>query len=146
MKIIHDNGFSKAELAEYRPVVHENVLDLAQQMVRYMKDAGLDCVEGSNKVCHHPASLCRHPFHHFNLVDPSSLHSSLLSTLSALFSLHPQALAEKILECHLDSDSTSGPYFSPEIAEAIYQLSKDPIMLKIMEEHWTDLNLLNSAG
>jgi hypothetical protein len=84
--------------------------------------------------------------HHFDLVDPSSLHPSLLSTLGALFSLHPQALAEKILECHLDSDSTSGPYFSPEIAEAIYQLSKDPIMLKIMEEHWTDLNLLNSAG
>lgn len=32
MKIIHKNGFSPAELAEYRPVVYKNVLDSAQQV------------------------------------------------------------------------------------------------------------------
>jgi guanine nucleotide-binding protein subunit alpha len=52
MKIIHQDGFSPAELAEYRPVVYKNVLDSAQQVVIYMKKIGLECVEYSNRVCY----------------------------------------------------------------------------------------------
>ena len=50
MKIIHQGGFSDSELADYRHVVYENVLDSAQQVLIYMKKIGLECVEYSNRV------------------------------------------------------------------------------------------------
>lgn len=50
MKIIHQGGFSDAELVDYRPVVYKNVLDSAQQVVIYMKKIGLELVEDSNRV------------------------------------------------------------------------------------------------
>jgi len=59
MKIIHQDGFSDSELADYRPVVYKNVLDSAQQVVSYMKKIGLDCVEYSNRV----RSSFSSPFH-----------------------------------------------------------------------------------
>ncbi|RXW17752.1 hypothetical protein EST38_g8101 [Candolleomyces aberdarensis] len=57
-----------------------------------------------------------------------------------------RALAEKILDYRLDMEAGSGPYFSPEIAEAIHQLWKDPIIPKIMDEHSSDFYLMDSAG
>ncbi|RDB16234.1 Guanine nucleotide-binding protein subunit alpha [Hypsizygus marmoreus] len=108
MKIIHQNGFSDAELAEYRPVVYKNVLDSAQAVVVYMRKIGLECVEYSNRV-----------------------------------------LSEKILDYKLDAapgSSATNPYFSPEIADAIHQLWKDPIIPKIMDEHSSDFYLMDSAG
>ncbi|KAJ2916109.1 hypothetical protein MD484_g4302, partial [Candolleomyces efflorescens] len=105
MKIIHKNGFSETELAEFRPVVYKNVLDSAQQVVLYMRKTGIECVDFSNK-----------------------------------------ALAEKILDYRLDLESGNALYFSPEIAEAIHQLWKDPIIPKIMEEHSSDFYLMDSAG
>ncbi|TFK20026.1 heterotrimeric G-protein alpha subunit, GPA3-like protein [Coprinopsis marcescibilis] len=102
MKIIHKNGFSAQELAEYRPVVYRNVLESSQHVVVYMRKAGLDCMEYANR-----------------------------------------ALAEKILDYRLDGET---PYFSPEIAEAIDQLWKDPIIPKIMDEHSSKFYLMDSAG
>lgn len=51
MKIIHKEGFSDAELAEYRPIVYKNVLDSAQAIIIYMKKIGWDFVGYSNRVC-----------------------------------------------------------------------------------------------
>ena len=59
---------------------------------------------------------------------------------------HLQALAEKILDYRLDLESGNALYFSPEIAEAIHQLWKDPIIPKIMEEHSSDFYLMHLAG
>lgn len=50
MKIIHQNGFSDTELAEYRPVVYKNVLDSAQAVVVYMRKIGLECMEYKNRI------------------------------------------------------------------------------------------------
>jgi hypothetical protein len=50
MKVIHKNGFSETELADFRPVVYKNLLDSAQQVVLYMRKTGIECVEFSNKV------------------------------------------------------------------------------------------------
>jgi guanine nucleotide-binding protein G(i) subunit alpha len=50
MKIIHQNGFSGAELAEYRPVVYKNVLDSAQAIIIYMRKIGMECEEFSNRA------------------------------------------------------------------------------------------------
>jgi guanine nucleotide-binding protein G(i) subunit alpha len=50
MKIIHQNGFSASELAEYRPVVYKNVLDSAQAIVVYMRKIGIECEEFGNRA------------------------------------------------------------------------------------------------
>lgn len=108
MKIIHQDGFSDAELAEYRPVVYKNVLDSAQAVVVYMRKIGLECVEYKNRV-----------------------------------------LAEKILDYKLDAapgSSSTNPYFSLSIADAINQLWKDPIIPKVVDEHSSDFYLIDSAG
>lgn len=50
MKIIHQDGFSEAELAEYRPVIYKNVLESAQAVGIYMRKIGLECEKYSNRV------------------------------------------------------------------------------------------------
>ena len=122
MKIMQQDGFSDLELANYRAVVYKNVLDLAQQVLIYMKRIELECVEYSNRV--RSSSSC--PFHH-------------------TWVLFWKALAEKVLEYRLDMQSAS-PYFPYEIAEAINQLWKDPIIPKIIDEHSNDFYLMDSAA
>ena len=51
MKIIHKDGFTDAELADYRPIVYKNVLDSAQAVILYMRKIGWDFVSFSNRVC-----------------------------------------------------------------------------------------------
>ena len=58
MKVFHGSGFSNQELTEYRSAVYATVVELAQEMVRYMKEAGLECVESSNQVRTLPSDLC----------------------------------------------------------------------------------------
>jgi guanine nucleotide-binding protein G(i) subunit alpha len=50
MKIIHEEGFTDAELAEYRPIVYKNVLDSAQAVIMYMRKIGWDFEGYSNRV------------------------------------------------------------------------------------------------
>lgn len=50
MKSVHHDGFSDAELAEYRPIIFKNVLDCANTIAVHMKKFGLECVESANKV------------------------------------------------------------------------------------------------
>ena len=49
-----------------------------------------------------------------------------------------------VLEYPLDMQRRS-PYFPIEIAEAIDQLWKDPIIQKTMDEHWSNFYLMDSA-
>ncbi|KAF9471706.1 guanine nucleotide binding protein, alpha subunit, partial [Pholiota conissans] len=101
MKIIHQDGFSEAELAEYRPAIYKNVLDSANAVVVHMKKIGLECVEFTNRP-----------------------------------------LAEKIIDHHFDLQNRP-PFVSTEIAEAIHQLWKDPIITKIMDEHSSEFYLMD---
>jgi guanine nucleotide-binding protein G(i) subunit alpha len=108
MKIIHQNGFSNSELAEYRPIVYKNILDSAQSIVVYMRKIGMECEEFGNR-----------------------------------------AVAEKILDYRLDAEpgsSATNPYFSPEIAEAIGALCKDPNVIKVVDEHLSEFYLMDSAA
>ncbi len=50
MKIIHQEGFSETELAEYTPTIYNNVLESAHAVVMFMKKIGLECEEYSNRV------------------------------------------------------------------------------------------------
>ncbi|KNZ72499.1 Guanine nucleotide-binding protein subunit alpha [Termitomyces sp. J132] len=50
MKIIHQNGFSQAELEAYRPVVYKNVLDSVHGVLVYMRSLRMDCASLRNAV------------------------------------------------------------------------------------------------
>ena len=50
MKIIHHNGFSDNELAEYRPIVYNDVLSSAQAIIVYMCITGMECEEFGNRA------------------------------------------------------------------------------------------------
>jgi guanine nucleotide-binding protein subunit alpha len=54
-------------------------------------------------------------------------------------------LADKVLSYRPDSETTISN-FPPDIAEAIHQLWKDPIITKIMDEHSSDFYLMDSAA
>ena len=56
-----------------------------------------------------------------------------------------QSLAEKILDYEPDPTHRVES-FPPEMAEAIHQLWKDPIITKIMDEHSSEFYLMDSAG
>ena len=51
MKIIHQDGFSEAELAEYTTTIYRDVLESAQSLVTFMKKIGVECEQYSNRVC-----------------------------------------------------------------------------------------------
>lgn len=106
MKIIHQDGFSPAELAVYRPIVYNNVLDSVQAVILYMRKADVECVEFGNRI------HCDRILDYINSTTGSSV---------------------------------SNPYFSPEIADAIHQVWKDPMIPKIMDEHSSDFYLMDSA-
>lgn len=50
MKIVHQNGFSDTELAEYRPMVYKDVLDSAQALILYMRETGIECIDCNNRI------------------------------------------------------------------------------------------------
>ncbi|WVO15240.1 guanine nucleotide-binding protein subunit alpha [Cryptococcus depauperatus] len=49
MKIIHQNGYSKEELFEFKSVVHKNVLDSAQALIMAMRKIGVDPEDANNR-------------------------------------------------------------------------------------------------
>jgi len=50
MKILYQNGFQAHELAAYRPIVYQNLLDSIQPVLCYMKQTSRECEEYSNRV------------------------------------------------------------------------------------------------
>lgn len=75
----------------------------------------------------------------------SSLSLSLLFSIFVLKHISSKPLADKVLDYRPDSE-TSNTFFPPDIAEAIHQLWKDPIITKIMDEHSSDFYLMDSAA
>ncbi|KAJ3560476.1 hypothetical protein NP233_g10817 [Leucocoprinus birnbaumii] len=54
-------------------------------------------------------------------------------------------LMEKILDYNPEPYGGSDVHFSPEIAEAIHQFLKDPIVPKVIEDHMSEFYLMDSA-
>lgn len=71
----------------------------------------------------------------------SFFHLPLSTTCSEFYRQKP--LADKVLDYRLDSQTSS--YFSADIADAIHQLWKDPIISKIMDERLSEFYLMDSA-
>ena len=69
MKIIHQNGFSEKERAEYRPIVYKNLAESAQSIVLAMRKLGLVPEEPANRVCY--------PFLARNIAPLLTVHSGI---------------------------------------------------------------------
>ncbi|KAF8635781.1 hypothetical protein AX17_003857 [Amanita inopinata Kibby_2008] len=50
MKIIHQNGFTPDELATFRPIIYQNVLDSAQGIILYMRKIGHQCATQETRM------------------------------------------------------------------------------------------------
>ncbi|OCF31977.1 guanine nucleotide-binding protein subunit alpha [Kwoniella heveanensis CBS 569] len=50
MKIIHQNGYSRDELLNFRQIVHKNVLDSAQALIMAMRKIGVDPEDANNRA------------------------------------------------------------------------------------------------
>lgn len=120
MKIIHQNGFTDEELMSYRPTIYRNTLDSAQAIVLAMRKIGLDCVEPSNRVSLTSFAWCR----------------------ARTSSVPPQANADLIFDYRIDPSPSFE--FSPDIARAIHELWKDPIIPQVMD-HSSEFYLMDSA-
>lgn len=102
MKIIHQDGFSRDELIQYRPIIYRNLLESAHNIILAMRKIGVDCVTPENR-----------------------------------------AMTERIL----DYEVLASPefYFSEEMAKAIFELWRDPIIPTIMD-HSSEFYLMDSAS
>lgn len=50
MKIIHQNGYSRDELINFRSVIHKNLLDSAQAIILACRKLGVDPEDPTNRV------------------------------------------------------------------------------------------------
>ena len=120
MKIIHQNGYNREELLTFRQTIYKNLLESAHHILLAMRKIGVDCVDATNRV-------------------------SLLPSTAGLkaHANFPQANADRIMDYEIVPSSTF--YFSEEMAQAIFQLWKDPIIPTIMD-HSSEFYLMDSAS
>ena len=102
MKIIHQNGYTKAELMTYRTTIYRNLLESAHNIILAMRKLAMDCEDPANR-----------------------------------------ARTEKILDYVVSPAPTF--YFAEDMARAIYDLWKDPVIPKIMD-HSSECYLRDSAS
>ncbi|KAG6899883.1 hypothetical protein C0993_005770 [Termitomyces sp. T159_Od127] len=155
MKIIHQNGFSQAELEAYRPVVYKNVLDSAHGVLVYMRHLRMDCASLRNSVLADKILAYRVP----GIKASSTSH--LPSTLGKarrrrakgkeLSDIDPENEvvddeADEKVEGKEEEGEEEVTWFSPEIAEAINQVWKDETFQKIMDDHTSKFYLMDSAS
>lgn len=119
MKIIHKGGFTKADLAEFKPIIYRNIIESARTVILHMRKRGLQPSEISNLVSNKAHRL----FWGWFVV---------------------KRMCDKILEHPFDP--TGKNVFSSDIADAIHKLWKDPVIPQIMEEYSEDLYIMDSAG
>ncbi|KAF9444169.1 heterotrimeric G-protein alpha subunit, GPA3-like protein [Macrolepiota fuliginosa MF-IS2] len=50
MKIVHQGGITRDELLEYRRIIYQNIVELAQSVAIYMRKTGVECKELSNQL------------------------------------------------------------------------------------------------
>ncbi|KAG6839665.1 hypothetical protein H0H93_005161, partial [Arthromyces matolae] len=122
-------GYSRSELLEFRPTIYKNLVDSAQAVVSYMRKLGLDCAVMKNR-----------------------------------------ALADKILEYDLRADLDGGKRLvglngsseegedsderalkgdgemDSDVARAIWEVWKDPVIPQVMDEHSSEFYLMDSAS
>ena len=123
MKIIHQNGYTRDELMTYRTTIYRNLLESAHHILLAMRKIGVDCVNPSNRVSF---AACSHrPI-------PSVTHP-----------IRAQANADRILDYEVLPSATF--YFAEDLAQAIYQLWKDPIIPTVMD-HSSEFYLMDSAS
>ena len=122
MKIIHQNGYTQDELMTFRTTIYKNTLESAHHILLAMRKIGADCQNPQNRVC---GSIMRRRCCVSNIVT------------------RIQANADRILDYEVSTSSTF--YFAEEMAEAIYNLWKDPIIPTIMD-HSSEFYLMDSAS
>ena len=126
MKIIHQNGFSDRERADYRHIIYKNLVESAQTVVLAMRKLGIVPEEPINRV--------RRP----------RLCATFPPSLTVCW--RTQDNADKIMDYDLDLISPASTYCFPEdLALSVQQLWRDPVISKLMDNHTSEFYLMDSA-
>ncbi|KAG6915448.1 hypothetical protein DXG01_011448 [Tephrocybe rancida] len=159
MKIIHQSGFSQAELEAYRPVVYKNVLDSVHGVLVYMRKLRMDCASLKNAVLADKILAYRVPG--IKASSTSHLPSTLGQARKGSRSRLKRGIEgdededDEFLEDDVDvkgkgkdedEDEVKEGWFDPAIAEAIHLVWKDLTFHKIMDERSSEFYLMDSAG
>jgi guanine nucleotide-binding protein G(i) subunit alpha len=128
MKIIHQNGFSDKERADYRHIIYKNLTESARSVVIALRKLGL--------VPEEPANRVRSPV-------PPALQR-FLSSLTLCSGI--QDNADKIMDYDVDLISATSTFCYPEdLALAIQRLWQDPVIPKLLDNHSSEFYLMDSA-
>ncbi|KAG6908063.1 guanine nucleotide-binding protein subunit alpha [Tephrocybe rancida] len=161
MKIIHQSGFSQAELEAYHSVVYKNVLDSVHGVLVYMRKLRMDCAFSENAVLADKILAYRMPGIKASLTShlPSTLGQARKGSRSRLKRgiEGDEDEDDEFLEDDVDvdvkgkgkdedEDEVKEGWFDPAIAEAIHLVWKDLMFHKIMDERSSEFYLMDSAG
>ncbi|KAL0960348.1 hypothetical protein HGRIS_011972 [Hohenbuehelia grisea] len=105
MKIIHQNGFNRDEFEIYRPIIHKSVLGSAHARL----------------VSSQQTILIR-----CTLAIPQA-------TFSVAHANYSQGFTDLIVDYHLNA--STGSILSPETADTVHQLWREPNIPKVMDKH-----------
>ncbi|KAH8827724.1 heterotrimeric G-protein alpha subunit, GPA3-like protein [Flagelloscypha sp. PMI_526] len=109
MKIIHQQGYTPSELEKFKPTIYGNVLDSAQDIVRFMRRIGVECTEVGNQL------LAEKIFDY--RLDASNGHTLLPEIADAIHQLWKDPSTTKVIDEHSSEFylMDSAPYFFNEV-------------------------------
>ncbi|KAG6914520.1 hypothetical protein DXG01_016829, partial [Tephrocybe rancida] len=137
MKIVHQSGFTQAELEAYRPVVYKNILDSIHSVLLYMRKARIECASSENALLADKILASRAP----RLETNKALHVEE-DGVNEFLDEHALPSEGRQEDFELLTDE----WFAREIAEAIHLVSKDPTFQMMMDEHSSNFHVTENAS
>lgn len=148
MKIIHQNGYSNAELLSFRATIFRNLVDSAQDIVLAMRKLGVDPKLPENRQ--NAEKIMDYRVEQFLGVAQSAMGALLGESANGKGKERQDSRDRDLVVypprdvVHGNPNSTNKVELDPEIAQAIHALWADPIISELMD-HSSDFYLMDSA-
>lgn len=150
MKIIHQNGYSQAELLSFRPTIFRNLVDSAQDIVLAMRKLGVDPKQPDNRQ--NAEKIMDYRVEQFLgaaqtamgalLGDPTGKGKDRQLTGDSRDRDHIVFPPRDVINGNPNANHKVE--LDPEIAQAIHALWADPIISELMD-HSSEFYLMDSA-
>ena len=118
MKIIHQNGYTEAELRAFRPLIWKNLMECVQTIIESLEKFNLEPIKPNNKVC----SL-------------EHIRRILLTNI--------QANRQRLMEYTIPDEGDL--YFDPVVAQQALDLWTNDIIPALIE-HSSEFYFMDSAS
>lgn len=152
MKIIHQNGYSNAELHSFRATIFRNLVDSAQDVVLAMRKLGVDPKLPENRQ--NAEKIMDYRVEQFLGIPQSAMGALIGDPIANGSGKERQMTGDSRDRDYIvypprdviqgNPDSTQKVELDPEIVQAIHALWADPIISELMD-HSSDFYLMDSA-